>query len=179
MKVTSAVEQRQCTQFAKLLGALAVIRGRLRQNCHEGNTGSFGRQGIVNVVTEIERGAGVAPTQDHAQALWVRLFPGVVHGDDGAESRGGGPGVKGVGKLLAGTSGKEIQFPAGGPLVDERGWNNKLFLGHVAEFAILAPVERLESSTSLFVGGGYSERSRPLGDHLPVVVVARLALPFK
>ena len=65
MQVAGAIEEFQGTQFAEFFGALAVVR-RPWQDGHEGDASGFGGEGIVNVVTEIQGGARVAASQDHA-----------------------------------------------------------------------------------------------------------------
>src|SRR5437667_4293817 len=107
--------------------------------------------------------------------MW--LFLCVVHGDDGAEIFRGRPAFKREGKLLAGASGKEIQLEALGPFFNLSRRDHQFFVSNVPGLAVAAPVEFFERRPRLLVRSGVPERTYPHGNHAPVVVETRLALP--
>ncbi len=89
-----------------------------------------------------------------------------------------GQPIKCVGEFLAGASGEKVELKAPSPALDLPGSHDDFFLANVARFAVLAPVELLERRTRLFIRRRAAQRSGPVRDHAPVVVVARFAFPF-
>ena len=53
IQIARAPKERQCSQFAEFLCAIAIVREAFRQNAHEWDAGRLCRQGVVHVVAEI------------------------------------------------------------------------------------------------------------------------------
>ena len=53
IQIARSLKERQGSQFAEFLCAIAVVRKAFRQNAHEWDAGRLCRQSVVHVVAEI------------------------------------------------------------------------------------------------------------------------------
>src|SRR6266581_4704277 len=178
VEVCGALKKRYRAEFAEACGALAIAMLAGGDDGHEGDTGVTRRESIVNVVPQIKRAGGIARPKNFMQSFRMWLFVlYVVHRDDSSEILRGGPAFERKGKLLPCSSGEKIQLAAPRPALDLPGRDDQPFVSNVAGLAVAAPVESLECFAGLVVGNWVAERSHPCGNHGPIVIEARLALP--
>src|ERR1700674_3216014 len=145
-EIRRAGKKRKGAKFAETGGAPAIAVCAARQDGHERDASVAGRQGVVNVVAQIERAGGGAPPQNFEQALRMGLnVLHIVHGYHSAKVRGVRPGIEGEGKLPASAAGEEVQLKAAGPTLHLPRRDEEFFVANVAGLPVCSPVEFLES----------------------------------
>jgi len=163
VKIKDARQKGKRAEFAETRSAFAVLKYSRRQNRNEGNMRIAGRQGIVNVVANVQRRARIATAKNFHQTIRMWFFPlNVVHGDDPSKMPRGGPTVKRIGKFLPCTAGKKIQLKTPRPALNLLGRNHQLFLADITAPVVFTPIKLLKRRASLLIGRGPPQRGGPI-----------------
>jgi len=179
VKIKDAGQKGERAEFAETRSAFAVLKCSRRQYRHERNMRIASRQGVINVIADVERRARIAPAKNFQQAIRMWFLPlDVVHCDDPSKMPRGGPTVKRIGEFLPRTAGKKIQLETPRPARDLPRRDHQFFLADIAALAVFAPVKPLKRLASLLIGCRPPERSGPIRHHVPIIVVTGFALPF-
>ena len=179
VKIKDAGQKGERAEFAETRSAFAVLKCSRRQYRHEGNMRIASRKGVINVITDVERRARIAPAKNFQQAIGMWFFSlNVVHCDDASKMPRGGPTVKRIRKFPPCTASKKIQLETPRPALDLPRRNHQFFLADIAALAVFAPIKLLECLPSLPIGCRPPERGGPIRHHVPIIVVTRFAFPF-
>ena len=148
-----------------------------RENSQEGYLCRLGSDGVVDVVSQVQRPGRAATLQDFHESFCVRFrSPDVLNSDDGTERTRGPAAVKRVVDLGSNAPGKEREFGAARQASQAGSRKKPLFARHVS-LPVLSPVKLHELALHFVVFEFAAERSHPCGGELPVVVEARPVFP--
>src|SRR5437588_1284849 len=112
------------------------------------------------------------------QAVLMRRFARVVHGNDGSKTFRGWPAIERIRKFLTCPSGEQIQFISLRPFPDLPRADQDFFVANVSGLPVAAPIKLLERGPRLIIRKRLAERRHPRRYHAPIVVESRLALPL-
>src|SRR5205807_10066943 len=112
------------------------------------------------------------------QAVRMRLFSGVVHGNDGSKNFRGWPAIERIRKFLTCPSGEQIQFISLRPFLDLPRAHQDFLVANVSGLPVATPIKLLERGPRLIIRKRLAQRRHPRRYHAPIVVESRLALPL-
>src|SRR5260370_33500398 len=167
----------ESANLAKARGALAIAVLAWSDDGNERNVRVTGGEGIINVVSQVERCRRIALSENFLQSFRMRLPFRLVHRDNRAKVFRSWPFFKRERKFLPCASGKKIQLEALRPFFNLPRRDHQLFVSNVPRLAVAPPIEFLKRRPRLLVRSRVSQRTDPRGNHAPVVVKTRFAFP--
>src|SRR5262249_16086026 len=130
---------------SQLRGPHAMCFTAVRQHCEKRHIGALRRQGVVEIVTEVDRRAGSGLAQQKIHAFRVRLQPlEVFHRNYPTKKTGDIKMIERMTEFFARSPCKKRQLRTRGPTLEHGARQKPLFTPDVSAPTASAPIKLLE-----------------------------------